>query len=246
MTKQTLPKWTEERANTLANIVGDESPVSQETVVEAAETLETTNRSVASKLRKMGYDVESAATAHKKTFTDEQEDALREFVEAHEGEYTYEEIAIKVFGDADLKRKVQGKLLSMELTGSVKPTPQKEVQKKYSDEEEAKFIKLMEAGKYLEEIAEAMGRELNSVRGKALSLSRIHGLDMPKQKESHAANKVDAFEELGDVSEMSVAEIAEAIGKTERGVKVILTSRGRTASDYDGAARRAKLDENKD
>ena len=50
----TLPKWTDERTDTLTNFVGEESPVSQATVSSAAETLETTTRSVSSKLRKMG------------------------------------------------------------------------------------------------------------------------------------------------------------------------------------------------
>ena len=47
-----LPKWTEERTDQLVSFVGDESPVSQATVAEAAEQLETSTRSVSSKLRK--------------------------------------------------------------------------------------------------------------------------------------------------------------------------------------------------
>ena len=54
----TLPKWTDERTDTLTNFVGDETPVSQASVAEAAEQLETTTRSVSSKLRKMGFDVD--------------------------------------------------------------------------------------------------------------------------------------------------------------------------------------------
>ncbi len=54
-----LPKWTDERTDTLTEFVGEESPVSQSTVIEAADELETSPRSVASKLRKMGYEVES-------------------------------------------------------------------------------------------------------------------------------------------------------------------------------------------
>ena len=44
----TLPKWTDERTDTLTNFVGDETPVSQASVAEAAEQLETTTRSVSS------------------------------------------------------------------------------------------------------------------------------------------------------------------------------------------------------
>ena len=56
-----LPKWTDERTSALESFVGDESPVSQATVANAAEELETSVRSVSSKLRKMGYDVELAS-----------------------------------------------------------------------------------------------------------------------------------------------------------------------------------------
>ena len=52
-----LPKWTDERTSELTAFVGDESPVSQSTVAEAAVNLETSTRSVSSKLRKMGFDV---------------------------------------------------------------------------------------------------------------------------------------------------------------------------------------------
>ena len=46
--------------------------------------------------------------------------------------------------------------------------------------------------------------------------------------------------DLGDISEMTVDSIAEAIGKTARGVKTMLTRRGLVASDYDGAAKKDK------
>ena len=34
-----IPKWTDERTETLTSLVGDESPVSQATVASAAESL---------------------------------------------------------------------------------------------------------------------------------------------------------------------------------------------------------------
>jgi hypothetical protein len=39
---------------------------------------------------------------------------------------------------------------------------------------------------------------------------------------------------------MTVAEIAQAIEKTDRGVKTMLTKRGIKVADYDGAARKEK------
>ena len=72
----TLPKWTDERTDTLTNFVGTETPVSQATVSSAADTLETTTRSISSKLRKMGYEVELASATSSRSFTPEQEAIL--------------------------------------------------------------------------------------------------------------------------------------------------------------------------
>ena len=41
-----LPKWTEERTQSLVDFIGSESPISQATVANAAEELETSTRSV--------------------------------------------------------------------------------------------------------------------------------------------------------------------------------------------------------
>jgi len=237
-------KWTEDRVSTLVGLVG--SNVDQEVTADlqrtAAEQLEVSVRSIAAKLRNLNYSVASTAAKIVAAYTDAQEEELRAFVESNAGAFTYAEIASQVLGGVKNAKEIQGKLLSMELFDKVKPTPKVEVAKKYSEEEEVKFVKLMKTGAFLEDIAEKMGRELNSVRGKALSLTRADdSLVMPKQKESHAKTKVDALGELGDVSEMTVEEIATAIDKTPRGIKVALTRRGLTAKDYDGAKRAAKL-----
>ena len=172
-----LPKWTDERTDALTNFVGDESPVSQATVAEAAEQLETSTRSVSSKLRKMGYDVELASASASRAFTDAQE---------------------------------------------------------------ATFVQLVNDGAFVEAIAEALGRSVNSVRGKALSLLRSGDINaIPKQEVTKGASKEDPLADLS-VGDMTVEAIAEAIGKTARGVKTMLTRRGLTASDYDGAAKKEK------
>ena len=119
----TLPKWTDERTDTLTNFVGEESPVSQATVSSAAETLETTTRSVSSKLRKMGYEVELASSTSTRAFTPEQEAILESFVTENSGTYTYAEISDHYQNGAFTAKSIQGKILSMELTGHVKPAP---------------------------------------------------------------------------------------------------------------------------
>ena len=72
-----LPKWTDERTQQLTDFVGSESPISQSTVANAADELETSTRSVSSKLRKMGFDVELASASASKSFSDEQEATLQ-------------------------------------------------------------------------------------------------------------------------------------------------------------------------
>lgn len=242
MTKQTLPKWTEERTEELTGMfkAGVMATVAQ--VEAAAEKLETTTRSVASKLRKLGYEVQSTAAAREPSFTEEETEKLVEFVTAHEGEYTFAEIAVKVFGDAEMAKKVQGKMLSLELSGYAKKAPKKEAVRTYSEEEEGQIVSLVEGGAYVEDIAEALGREIPSIRGKLLSMLKTHGIEMPKQRVSNATAKMDPIEALGDaISEMTVEDIAEKIGKSVRGVKSMLTHRHLTVANYDGAKRAEKL-----
>jgi len=236
-----LPKWTEERTDQLVSFVGNESPVSQATVAEAAEQLETSTRSVSSKLRKMGHDVELASASASRAFSEAQENTLATFVQDNSGEYTYAQIAENFEGGAFSAKSIQGKILSMELTDHVKPAPKVETVRTYSEAEEETFVQMVNDGAYVEAIADALDRSVNSVRGKALSLLRSGDIDaIPRQEHTKGAAKEDPLADLGDISGMTVEAIAEAIGKTARGVKTMLTRRGLSAADYDGAAKAAK------
>lgn len=236
-----LPKWTEERTDQLVSFVGNESPVSQATVAEAAEQLETSTRSVSSKLRKMGHDVELASASASRAFSEAQESTLATFVQDNSGEYTYAQIAENFEGGAFSAKSIQGKILSMELTDHVKPAPKVETVRTYSEAEEETFVQMVNDGAYVEAIADALDRSVNSVRGKALSLLRSGDIDaIPRQEHTKGAAKEDPLADLGDISGMTVEAIAEAIGKTARGVKTMLTRRGLSAADYDGAAKAAK------
>lgn len=234
-----MSNWTEDKVSVLTGLVGNEAPVSQETVEKAAAELEVSNRSVSSKLRKMGYDVEKVG-ARSKTFSADDESALVAFLEAHAGKYTYAEIAEKFRNGAFNARQVQGKVLSLDLTGAVAKTPPKETVKTYSDAEEKSILDMAANGAFLEDIAEAHGRTLASIRGKLLSLSRIHGIEIPKQRQSHAKVKVDPLTELGDISNMTVEEIANAIDKSPRGVRVMITHRGLECADYKAKTKKAE------
>ena len=235
-----LPKWTEDRTQALVAYIGDESPVSRETVSGAADNLETSPRSISSKLRKMGYEVEMASTVVK-GFSDVQAATLAEFVTDNSGEYTYAQIAEHFEGAAFSAKQIQGKILSMELTGHVKPAPKVETVRTYSSDEEVTFVQMVSAGAFVEQIAEALGRSVNSIRGKALSLLRSGEIEaIPRQEHTKSDSKEDSLTGLGDVSKLTVEQIAESIGKTARGVKTMLTRRGITAADYDGAAKKEK------
>jgi len=239
-----LPKWTDERTAELTSFVGTESPVSQETVAEAADRLETSTRSVSSKLRKMGFEVELASARASKSFSESQEATLVSFLESNSGEYTYAQIADHFEGGAFSAKQLQGKILSMELTAHVKPAPKVESVKTYSADEEATFISMVNDGAFVEAIAEALGRSVNSVRGKALSLLRSGDINaIPRQETTKGTSKADPFEDIADIASMTVEQIAETIGKTARGVKTMLTRRGLAAADYDGAAKAAKAAE---
>ena len=236
-----LPKWTDERTDALTNFVGDESPVSQATVAEAAGELETSTRSISSKLRKMGHEVELASASATRAFSDAQEATLSAFVSDNSGEYTYAEIAGHFEDGAFSPKSIQGKILSMELTGHVKPAPKVEAVRTYSPAEEVTFVSMVQDGAFVEAIAAELDRSVNSVRGKALSLLRSGDIDaIPRQETTKGASKEDPLAELTDIGSMGVEDIAEAIGKTARGVKTMLTRRGLSAADYDGAAKKEK------
>ncbi|BAV81264.1 D5 protein [Vibrio phage VCPH] len=232
--------WNEAREAQLVSAVEGVEIVSQDMLKEIAADMETTPRSIGSKLRKMGYEVEKA-TGAKSSWTDAEQEALVEFLTANSGAFTYAEIASAVVDGKFSAKQVQGKVLSLELTEHVKPTPKVEAQRSYSEAEEAQIVELVEGGISIEALAEAMNRPVNAVRGKCLSLLKEKRIEaIPTQEHSTAKAKADVLDGI-DVANLTVAEIAEAASRTERGIKAILTRRGLTCADYDGAARQEKL-----
>ena len=243
MTEKTK-KWGDEATNQMLNMVNGESPVSAGTVEQIADALGFTTRSVASKLRQLDHEVASMAKEKISAFTVDESDDLQDFVTANEGEYTYKEIA-EQFADGKFSAKqIQGKLLALELTGSVKPAEKVEAARTYTEQEEVKFVKMADSGSFIEEIAAALGKSVASVRGKALSLTRKGQISkIPAQRESHAKEAIDPVTAIGSaIHSMTVAEIAKAVDKTERGLRTLLTRRGIKVADYDGAAKKAKAE----
>jgi hypothetical protein len=239
-------KWSEATVSQLMNLVGSQRPVSAATVEMAAESLGEgfTARSVASKLRQLEVEVASMAKEKTSAFTEDEGAELAEFVISNQGEYTYKQIAEHFMDGKFTAKQIQGKLLALELTGSVKPAEKVEVARTYTEAEEAKFIQLAERGAFIEDIANTLNKSIASVRGKALSLTRKGQIaKIPAQKNSYAKENSDPVAALGaKIHSMTIAEIAQAIDKTERGLKTLLTRRGIKVADYDGAAKREKAD----
>ena len=80
--------------------------------------------------------------------------------------------------------------------------------------------------KFLEDIAEAVGKTVNSVRGKLLSMG------LKAEQREKKATKSDPYEGIEDMLDQNVEDLAESFGKTVRGVKTVLTRRGLACADY--------------
>ena len=244
MTEKATKNWSDEAVDQLMQIVGNESPVSVDSVERAAEQLGKTTRSIASKLRQLDREVASLAKEKTSAFTADEGADLADFVQANAGNLTYKEIAENFADGKFTAKQIQGKLLALELTGSVKPAEKVEVARTYTEAEEATFVKMADAGNFIEDIAAKLNKTVASVRGKALSLTRKGQISkIPAQRESHAKESVDPVVALGDrIHTMTVAEIAATVDKTERGLRTLLTRRGIKVADYDGAAKKAKAE----
>lgn len=244
MNEKATKKWSNETVDQLIAIVGQSGTVSVDAVEQAAEALGYTTRSVASKLRQLDREVASLAKEKVSAFTADEGANLADFVEANAGSMTYKEIA-EAFGNGKFSPKqIQGKLLALELTGSVKPAEKVEVARSYSQAEENTFVTMAESGSFIEEIAAKLNKTVASVRGKALSLTRKGQISkIPAQKQSHAKETVDPVAALGaQIHTMTVDEIAAAVDKTPRGLRTLLTRRGIKVADYDGAQKKAKAE----
>lgn len=240
----TTQKWSDERTAQLVSLAGA-SPVSAETVNQAALALETSTRSVSSKLRKLGYEVASLAKVSNTKWSTSQANTLTEVLQANPNVYSYADLAENFFEGEFTAKQIQGKVLSLELTAHIKPAEKTEAVRTYTKDEEDMFLSLVETGNFVEDIAAKLNKSVNSVRGKALSLLRSGEITkIPAQRESYAKDTVDAVDALGTgIASMTVEQIATATNKTERGIRTILTRRGIKCADYDGEAKRAKADE---
>ena len=216
-------EYTEDMVTRMHDVAG--SGVTEEIIESLMGEFDFPRRSVTAKLRKLGYDVPKKPGAAP-VFSADETDALSSFLEENSGNLTAEEISQQFAGGKFTARQINGKALSLEMTGHVKPAEKKVTPRTYSEEEESKISEMVEGGSYLEEIADAMGRSVNSIRGKLLSM----GLKAPQRDKKDS--KADPYAGIEDMLDQTVEEIAEAFDKTVRGVKTVLTRRGLACADY--------------
>lgn len=157
MTEKTK-KWSQENVDQLLAIVGSESPVSAASVESAAEQLGVSARSVAAKLRQLDREVASLAKEKVSAFSESEGVELAAFVNANPGAYTYKEIA-EQFADGKFNHKqIQGKILALELTASVKPAEKVEVARAYTEAEEGKFVSWLKLASSLKKLLKLLAR----------------------------------------------------------------------------------------
>lgn len=219
-------EYTEEMVSRMHDVAKNE--LTEESIEGLMAEFDFPRRSVTAKLRKLGYDVPKKPGAAP-IFSADETSALAEYLNDNSGSFTAEEIAehfSNAWGREVTARQINGKALSMELTGAIKPAEKKTTPRTYTEAEEATIADLVNAGKFLEDIADAVGRPVNSIRGKLLSM----GLKAPQRDKK--ATKSDPYEGIEDMLDKSVEEIATAFDKTVRGVKTVLTRRGLSCADY--------------
>jgi hypothetical protein len=220
-------KYTPEIEDRMRAVVAN--GVTEENIESLVKELNFPRRSVAAKLRSMGLEVPSKAEAPK--FSADETKAFSDYLTANSGQQTAEEISKNFAGGKFTSRQVMGKALALELTSHVKKTEKKEKPKTYTADEEAKIHTLVGQNAFLEDIAAALNKPVNSVRGKLLSMD----LKAP-QKNKKAPVEGGSYPELEKLAPtMTVAElVAHYAGKTERGIKTALSRRGVAAKDYPG------------
>lgn len=222
-------KYTDEMVARMLEVCSD--GVTKEKIESLVNEFGFNRRSVAAKLRSQNLEVPSKVEAPK--FTAEETEAFRAFVTSNSGELNAEEISKGFANGKFTSRQVMGKALALELTSHVKKTEKKAKERTYTDAEEAKITALHGQGKYLEEIAEALGKPVNSMRGKLLSMD----LKAP-QKNKKAPTEGGSYPGLADIAAtMTVEELVEHYSKggevkTVRGVKTALSRRNVAAKNY--------------
>ena len=137
--------------------------------------VEFSQRSIAGKLRYMGYALElKAAVVATKSYTEDEENTIRTMCADKDNLPSMEDVAGAVGRDC---KSIGGKLVSMKIYGVKKANPKAEPVKLFTPEDEATIVELVnaEGDTFIEDIVEAVGKTLSQVRGKLASM-RVKGV----------------------------------------------------------------------
>ena len=203
--------------------VGRAGPITEQSLESLCEEFGYPRRSVAAMLRKMEFEVPKKTT--ESVFSEDETESFRSYLESNSGNQTAVEIAESFAGGKFTPGQIRGKALALKMTEHIKKAEKKAAVRTYTPEEEDTIRGMVDGGSYLEDIAEKLGKTVNSVRGKLLSMK----LTAPQKNKKATTG---SYEGIEDNLNMSVAELAEKYGKTERGVKTVLSRRKLSCADY--------------
>lgn len=224
-------KYSPELVTEMTETLG--SSPTLEAIKAFAEKIGYSERSVAAKLRNLGVTVPTKVESLK--FTAEETAEFAAFLTANQGKLTAEEVAQQFANGKFTSRQVMGKALFLKQTSDFKKTTPKVKAKTYTADEEV-TIRAMVASNppaSLEDIAAALNKPVNSVRGKLLSME----LKAPQKNKKPSSKDVSyaGIETLAPtmtVEQLVAHYSTEANPKTSRGVKTVLSRRGLSAKDY--------------
>jgi len=205
--------YTDTMVQTIEDALVGVVTASKVLVAELAESLEVSEKSLAAKIRNMGYTTENAVKG--KTFTEAETAQFESLASA--GTATAEDIA-EAMGKTTAQ--IRGKALACKAT--LAPSPKKApAVLKYTEAETETVTQMAENGDFIEDIAEAMNRTVAQIRGKLLSLK----LKAPQRESKAKARTVVYTDEviasvITAVGEgQSSADIAESLELNVRGLR---------------------------
>jgi predicted transcriptional regulator len=184
-------------------------------------------RSLASKMRHMGFKIEKkAGKATAKSYTEAEEAKIRELA-MKEGVWM-EDIADALGRDT---KSIGGKLISMGIYGIKKKNKKvNDTPKMFSAEDEATILEMIDANKvvYIEDLADALGKSVKQVRGKLAGM-RIKGVQTRNKKA--AKPKVYTDELVAEIKKelaggKALEDIAKERGLNFQGMRTTLTRLG--------------------
>ena len=219
-------------------------------VVEFNETFEVefNQRSLGGKLRYMGYTLEKkGAVVGVKSYTDEEEATIREMCSDPDNLPFQEDVAAAVGREC---KSIGGKLVSMKIYGVLKRDKVvNDTPKLFTEADEVVINEMVDAegDTFVEDIAEALGKEVKQVRGKLAGM-RIKGV-LTRNKVTRAA-KLYTDELLASIQVMldadkTLEEIADKFTLKVSGLHSTLAKKGMiaksTASKFWTDERNAEL-----